>query len=286
MKKYKEFTITAEPFNAEILSSILWELEITGINEEVNCLKVFAEESTNLNPDIIGSFLKKLQNEKLLFNFTVVENILEEKNWNEEWEKSINVIEVSDKIIIKPTFRDYEAKPGQVIISIDPKMSFGTGEHSTTKLMLHFVEKYVKEGMKVLDVGSGTGILAIAAIKLGAVSAIAVDNDEWCLGNGKENCELNKVTDKIDVRLGVVQDIPDKDFDLILANIQKNVLIEISTELVNRMAERGMLILSGLLDSDENDIKEEYERLELNMIDKLQMGEWIAVVFVKEVHKS
>ena len=286
MKKYKEFTITAEPFNAEILSSILWELEITGINEEVNCLKVFADESTNLNPDIIGSFLKKLQNERLLFSFAVEENIVEEKNWNEEWEKSINVIEVSDKIIIKPTFRDYEAKPGQVIISIDPKMSFGTGEHSTTKLMLQFVEKYVKKGMKVLDVGSGTGILAIAAIKLGAVSAIAVDNDEWCLGNGKENCELNKVTDKIDVRLGVVQDIPDKDYDLILANIQKNVLIEISTELVNRMAGRGMLILSGLLDSDVNDIKEEYERLELNMIDKQQMGEWIAIAFVKESHRS
>jgi ribosomal protein L11 methyltransferase len=286
MKKYKEFTITAEPFNAEILSSILWELEITGINEEVNCLKVFADESTNLNPDIIGSFLKKLQNERLLFSFAVEENIVEEKNWNEEWEKSINVIEVSDKIIIKPTFRDYEAKPGQVIISIDPKMSFGTGEHSTTKLMLQFVEKYVKKGMKVLDVGSGTGILAIAAIKLGAVSAIAVDNDEWCLGNGKENCELNKVADKIDVRLGVVQDIPDKDYDLILANIQKNVLIEISTELVNRMAGRGMLILSGLLDSDVNDIKEEYERLELNMIDKQQMGEWIAVVFGKKAHKS
>ena len=286
MKKYREFTITAEPFNAEILSSILWELEITGINEEVNCLKVFADESTNLNPDIISSFLRKLQNEKLLFNFTVEEKILEEKNWNEEWERSINVIEISDKIIIKPTFRNYEEKSGQVIISIDPKMSFGTGEHSTTKLMLHFVEKYVKDGMKVLDVGSGTGILAIASIKLGAKSAIAVDNDEWCLGNGKENCELNKVSDKIDVRLGLVQDIPDKDFDLILANIQKNVLIEISSEVANHLAEKGKLVLSGLLGSDENDIKEVYEKFGLKMIDRQQMGEWIAVVFGKEVTKD
>ena len=281
MKKYKEFTITAEPFNSEILSSILWELEITGINEEVGCLKVFAEEDSNLTPEKISSFLKKLQNEKLLFNFTVEENVLEEKNWNEEWERSINVIEVSDRIVIKPTFREYYAKPGQIVISIDPKMSFGTGEHQTTKLMLQLIEKYVEPGMRILDVGSGTGVLAIAAVKLGAASAVAVDNDEWCFSNGKESCELNKVSDKIDVRLGVVQNVSEKDFDIILANIQKNVLMEISKELVNRLSGNGKLVLSGLLQYDESDIKEEYEKLRLKFIDKQDMGEWIAVVFEK-----
>lgn len=280
MKKYyKEFTITAEPFNVEILSSILWELEITGINEEVGCLKVFADEGSDLTPEKISSFLNKLQDEKLLFNYTVEENVLEEKNWNEEWERSINVIEVSDRIVIKPTFRNYDAKPGQIIISIDPKMSFGTGEHQTTKLMLLFIEKYVKPGMRVLDVGSGTGVLAIAATKLGAASAVAVDNDEWCLNNGKENCELNNVADKVDISLGVVQDISEKDFDFVLANIQKNILMEISDELVNRLSGKGMLILSGLLESDESDIKQEYGKLGLKIIDKQQMGEWIAVVF-------
>ena len=280
-KSYKEFTITAEPFNVEILSSILWELEITGINEEVGCLKVFADEGSDLTPEKISSFLNKLQDEKLLFNYTVEENVLEEKNWNEEWERSINVIEVSDRIVIKPTFRNYDAKPGQIIISIDPKMSFGTGEHQTTKLMLQLIEKYVEPGMRILDVGSGTGVLAIAAVKLGAASAVAVDNDEWCFSNGKESCELNKVSDKIDVRLGVVQNVSEKDFDIILANIQKNVLLEISKELVNRLSGNGKLILSGLLQSDESDIKEEYEKLRLKFIDKQDMGEWIAVVFEK-----
>jgi len=279
VKNYKEFTITAEPFNAEILSSVLWEMEISGINEEVNCLKVFADIDSNINVDTISVYFKKLQDEKLLFNFNIEENILEEKNWNEEWEKNVNAIEISDNLVIKPTFREYEERPGQLIVTIDPKMSFGTGEHQTTKLVLRFVEKYITDGAKVLDVGSGTGVLAITAVKLGAKSAVAVDNDEWCLNNGNENCELNGVADKVDVKLGLVQDIKDSDFDLVLANIQKNILIEISEELKNRLSGNGILILSGLLASDETDIKTEYQKFGLKLIEKDQMGEWIALVF-------
>jgi ribosomal protein L11 methyltransferase len=279
VKNYKEFTITAEPFNAEILSSVLWEMEISGINEEVNCLKVFGDIDSNINVDTISVYFKKLQDEKLLFNFNIEENILEEKNWNEEWEKSVNAIEISDNLVIKPTFREYEERPGQLIVTIDPKMSFGTGEHQTTKLVLRFVEKYITDGAKVLDVGSGTGVLAITAVKLGAKSAVAVDNDEWCLNNGNENCELNGVADKVDVKLGLVQDIKDSDFDLVLANIQKNILIEISEELKNRLSGNGILILSGLLASDETDIKTEYQKFGLKLIEKDQMGEWIALVF-------
>ncbi len=114
---------------------------------------------------------------------------------------------------------------------------------------------------------------------MGAASAVAVDNDEWCFQNGKENCELNTISDKVEVKLGLVEDIAEKDFDLVLANIQKNELLEISQELVNRLSGNGMLVLSGLLESDENDIKAEYEKLGLTMIDKQQMDEWIAVAF-------
>lgn len=279
MKNYKEFTITAEPFNAEVLSSILWELEISGINEEVNCLKVFADIDSSVTVDLISLMLSRLKDEKLVFNFTVEMNVLEEKNWNEDWEKSVNVIEISDRLVIKPTFREYVPTHDQLIITIDPKMSFGTGEHQTTKLVLRFVEKYIKKGVAVLDVGSGTGVLAIASVKLGAKSAVAVDNDEWCLDNGKENCGLNNVGNAVDVRLGVVQDVQEKNFGLVLANIQKNILMEISSELKNRLDREGVLILSGLLVSDEEDIVKEYEKLGLKMIDMDKMGEWIALVF-------
>ena len=280
MKYYKEYTVTAEPFIAEIISSILWELEITGINEEVNCLKVFASENSAVNVKEISKLLSRLVSEKMIFNFNVEENLLEEKNWNEEWEKSIKVTEVSDKIVIKPTFRDYNAKPGQIVITIDPKMSFGTGDHQTTKLVLQFLEDKVKTGMNVLDVGSGTSILGIACIKLGAEKVIAIDNDEWCFSNGKENCELNSVTKKVDVRLGEIKGIVEKNFDLIIANIQKNILIDIAGEIKDRIKNGGIIILSGLLFTDEDDILKKYTSLGFTFLDKKSLDEWIALSFV------
>jgi ribosomal protein L11 methyltransferase len=134
--------------------------------------------------------------------------------------------------------------------------------------------------MKVLDVGSGTSILGIACIKLGAENVIAIDNDEWCFSNGKENCELNSVTKKVDVRLGEIKDIAEKKFDLITANIQKNVLVEIAGELKKRINKGGILILSGLLFTDENDILKTYTGLGFTFQEKKSLDEWIALSFV------
>ncbi len=279
MKHYKEFTITAEPFNPELISGLMWELDISGVNEEVNCLKIFAAEDSNVRTEDIKLLLQRLVEEKMLFKFSVEEFYIEDKNWNEEWEKSVNVIEVSDRLVIKPSFRNYTAKPGQIIITIDPKMSFGTGEHQTTKLVLQLLEKYVKKEMKMLDVGSGTGVLAIAAVKLGVSSAVAVDNDEWCFGNAIENCEVNSAAAQIEVKLGEIKNVQGNNFDLITANIQKNILLDIASEIKEKLKPGGILILSGLLFSDENDIMIKYSSLGFQFVEKKSLDEWIAMVF-------
>jgi ribosomal protein L11 methyltransferase len=281
MKKYKDYTITADPFIPEIISSILWQLDITGVNEEVNCIKAFADENSSVTSDAVSELMQKLVEQRLLRSFNVEENILEEKNWNEEWEKSINVIHVSDKIVIKPTFREYEAKGNEIVITIDPKMSFGTGEHQTTKLVLQLLEKYVQKDIKVLDIGSGTAVLSIASVKLGASSAVAVDNDEWCFENGKENCFLNNVEGQVLVKMGELKDVAENDFDLITANIQKNVLLNIAEEIKFHLKEKGRVILSGLLYIDEKDIMAKYASHGFKLIEKLQMDEWIALVLEK-----
>ena len=280
MKKYKEFLITAEPFNSELLSGVLWESNITGINEEVNCIKVFTDDLSLTLEELKGR-LQSLKNEKLLYSFTIEENVYENKNWNEEWEQSINVIHVTDKIVIKPTFRNYNAEPGQIVLIIDPKMSFGTGEHQTTKLVLMLLEKYVASGARVLDVGSGSGILSIASVKLGAWHAVAVDIDDWCLDNAIENSKLNNVSDSTEVIQGEITEIKETDFDLILANIQKNILIEIAPEIYNRLKPGGKVILSGLLDYDKADIKTEFTELGLKFLEIKSMDTWIALVFQK-----
>ena len=280
MKKYKEFLITAEPFNSDLLSGVLWESNISGINEEVNCIKVFTDD-LSLSLDELKDRLQKLKNQNLLFSFTIEENVFENKNWNEEWEQSINVIHVSDKIVIKPTFRDYDAKPGQIVLTIDPKMSFGTGEHQTTKLVLMLLEKYTKNGARVLDVGSGSGILAITSVKLGARHATAIDIDEWCYDNAVENSKLNNVSESIKVIQGEISDIKEMDFELILANIQKNILLEIAPEIYNRLKPGGIIILSGLLDYDEGDIKNDFTALGLKFLEIKSLDSWIALVFQK-----
>lgn len=277
-KSYKEYIVTAEPFNVEVLSSILWQLSIDGINEEVNCLKVFAKDE-NVTLQSIEEELSHLKENNLLREFSVQENFIVEKNWNEEWEKSREVVHVSDTIVIKPTFKEYASNPNEIVLTLDPKMSFGTGDHQTTKICLMFIEKYLKPGIKVLDAGSGTAILGIAAAKLGAEKVIAFDIDEWCYENGIENTKLNDVSDIVEIRKCELKEIAEKDFDLIIANIQKNILLELVEGFKQRIANNCILILSGLLEMDRDAINQKYCLNGFEEINFLQMDDWIGVVF-------
>jgi len=280
MKSYKEFIITTEPFNVEILSSILWELNIDGINEEVNCLKVFAQDE-NVTVQAIEDELKHLQENKLLREFSVQENYIVEKNWNEEWEKSREVVHVTDKIVIKPTFKEYDAKNNEIVLTLDPKMSFGTGDHQTTQICLKFIEEYLKPGMKVLDAGSGTAILGIAAAKLGAEKVIAFDIDDWCYDNGIENTQLNDVQKKVEIRKCELKEITEKEFDLVIANIQKNILLELAEGFESRIKQNGILILSGLLEMDREAINFKFFEIGFSEIDYFKLDDWIGIVLRK-----
>jgi ribosomal protein L11 methyltransferase len=281
MKTHKQFNIYTTPFNADLLSGLLWQLNIEGINEYDNYLSVFANEESNVTNYKIKNLLSKIKNENLIETFKIDESNVEEENWNEEWEKKINVIKVTDKIIIKPTFRKYEPKKDQLVITIDPKMSFGTGEHETTRLVLQLLDKYIDSVKTVLDVGSGTGVLGIAASLLGAEHVVGIDNDEWCIENGNENLELNGVQSKVEIRLAEIKDVNDNPFDLIVANINKHILLDIAESIYTLTKQSGKIILSGLLYSDRDDIVKLYTSFGLLLLEEKQLGEWIALVFKK-----
>lgn len=285
MKNFLSYKIYTQPFDPDLIAGLMWEFNITGLTEETDHIKIFCEENTNINIQTIENSLKELKANNIITSFKVDMESLEDKNWNELWEKSREVIRVSDRIVIKPTFKEYSAKPNEIVLTIDPKMSFGTGEHQTTKLILRLLENYVKPGMKVLDVGSGTGILAITSVKLGASKAVAVDFDEICLENCKENCVLNGVENSVEIITGEIGYVKEKDFDLILANIQKNVLLEIAEKIRSRLKRNGILILSGLLDSDQDEIEKKYHSLGFDILQIEKMSEWIAVVFMAHKNK-
>jgi len=279
MKTFKKFIIITEPTNNDLVSGLLWQLDIDGINESDNAVVAFVNSSKNISRDDIGNILKEMIDERLIESFYIQEETLEDKNWNEEYEKNVRVIEVTEKIVIKPSFKEYISKPGQIIITIDPKMSFGTGEHATTQLVLQLIEKYIHGSEKVLDVGSGTAVLGISTVLLGAASALCIDNDEWCVLNGNENVKANSLSSKVEIRLAEIKQIEEKEFDLIVANINKHILLDIADEIKNKIGKNGVIILSGLLIIDENDIAEKYTRLQFKLIEKITIDEWCALVF-------
>ena len=142
-----------------------------------------------------------------------------------------------------------------------------------------FIDKYLKPGIKVLDAGSGTAILAIAAAKLQAKNVIAFDIDEWCYDNGIENVQLNNAVDNVEIRKCELNDITDKDFDLIIANIQKNILLDLADGFKERIKPNGILILSGLLQIDREQIVKVYSDLGFKEVDYMKLEDWIGIVF-------
>jgi ribosomal protein L11 methyltransferase len=205
-----------------------------------------------------------------------------QQNWNRQWERSIGIIEPAPGILVKPSWQRLRKKDrGKIVLHIDPKMSFGTGHHETTRLCLRLLHDYVRPNMSVLDFGSGTGILAIAAIKLGARGAVAVDHDEWTIPNIKENLKRNRVSKKIKVVLGDISSIGRGRFDLIVANVDLPTISNVLPQFFRRLHNGGLLILSGLLTTDLLALHQHIGSSGLAPLEVVEDNEWSAITLVR-----
>jgi ribosomal protein L11 methyltransferase len=205
-------------------------------------------------------------------------SVIHEENWNTKWEKQTGIVEATSHIIIKPSWKKLPKRHlKKVILHIDPKMSFGTGHHETTRLSLSLLERFLEPEMKVLDFGTGTGVLGIACIKLGAHSVFAIDNDEWSIENTKENVKRNGVHKRITVRLGSVSIIPRRNFDLIVANIDFRTISRFISSLTSRTRKQGIIILSGILTIDMPVLLKLFAKNALVPIERVNENEWTAV---------
>ncbi len=212
------------------------------------------------------------------FTITFQQKEIEQVNWNAEWEKNFDPIEVGETCVVRAPFHENYGRDYEIVI--EPKMSFGTGHHETTYMMLRYLLEENLAGKKVLDMGCGTAVLAILAEKRGATQIDAIDIDEWCVENSQENAQRNGC-ERIQVYLGDSTKIsPNAEYDLIIANINRNILLADMPVYVSALKKEGSLLLSGFYQEDLDIIKDACNNEGLRFVDNKLKNNWIAAKFV------
>ena len=202
---------------------------------------------------------------------------IEQTNWNAEWEKNFNPIVVDDSCTVRAPFHEQSNTTYDIVI--EPKMSFGTGHHETTHMMIQHILKNDFKNKSVLDMGCGTGVLAILAEKRGAKPIDAIDIDNWCYLNSIENVERNKC-EYITVHEGDSSLLKNKKYDIIIANINRNILLKDMEIYASSLNKKGMLFLSGFYNSDIPIIETECEKYMLKLDEKLERNKWVSLKFL------
>jgi len=207
--------------------------------------------------------------------------VVAESDWANAWKEHYHVVHLGERFVIKPSWRDYAAKPNEIVIELDPGMAFGTGLHPTTQMCLAALEKYLQPKMSVLDLGTGSGILAIGAAKLGAGSIVAVDNDPLSVKAAHENVKANHVEAITRVELGSLAEAAANEatYDLIVVNILARVIIQLCEQNLGRVVRSGGLaIFAGLIDTQEFGVREALASQGLRVIDRLQDKDWVCLI--------
>ncbi len=281
-EKYWQLRITTDQPVNDLIVGFLSNVGAEGFVEETNELSCYFADR-KWNPSFrtdVNEFLNSLKKQGKVETFTTEVTEIRNQDWNRQWEDTIVPVEVTDNVAIKPSWKEYDG-PARIVIEIDPKMSFGTGHHETTRMMIRLLEKFMKGGEKVLDIGTGTGVLAIAAVKLGAERCCAIDNDEWSIENARENIKKNRVENKIELLKGELTSMSGSAFDLVVANLNRNTLLYIRNEIFEKCSKGGFLLLSGVLTLDEGDIVSHYVERGFTAVETMHEAEWSALAFKK-----
>ncbi|MFL5746237.1 MAG: 50S ribosomal protein L11 methyltransferase [Niastella sp.] len=254
----------------EILVAQLNELGYEGFEEGLNYISGYIPEDQYNETDTANLITGT--------ETTITKEVIAPRNWNAEWEQNFQPVIIADFCGIRAHF--HEPLQGvQHEIIITPKMSFGTGHHATTHLMIQSMQQLSFDGKNVLDFGTGTGVLAILAERLGAASITAIDNDEWSINNAAENIALNHCSN---ITLSQADSLQmSTEFDIILANINKHVLIANMAEIKQHLILDGVVIMSGLLAGDRPDIEKCALNNGLSVVDCKMRGDWMCLLFKK-----
>ena len=271
---YLEFRFLIEPLQpaSEILIAELGYLGFESFVENEDGVTAYIPKEEYEEDLLAGVHI--LQSEEFEITYSCDE--IEQVNWNEEWEKNFSPILVDDKCSVRAPFHPQPDVEFDIVI--EPKMSFGTGHHATTHMMIQHILKNEWEGKTVLDMGCGTGVLAILTALKGAKAVDAIDIDNWCYQNTLENIERNSV-DYIQVDEGGAELLEGRKFDVILANINRNILLRDLPVYVESLNEGGDIYLSGFYSEDIPLIQKKCEELKLRYVEHFERNNWVAVKF-------
>ncbi len=255
---------------AEMLIAELSEAGYEGFEEGENLLKAFISAGIFDK----AATLEIARNHATLFK----ELVIGETNWNAVWESNFQPVVVDDFVMVRADFHE-PARGVEVEIIITPKMSFGTGHHATTFMMIQAMREIDFRGKAVLDFGTGTGVLAILAEKLGAKRIVAIDNDEWSISNAAENIQRNDCN-LIELKKAGTALLPES-FDIILANINKNIILDNFSHLTDQARKGGTIVLSGLLEEDEEEISHIGNEQLLVFATGKKKDNWLCLKFIR-----
>ena len=262
------------------LNAIYGELldeEIIKKDKTHAAVSVYLSEDKNV-PEIIASLKSKFAGLDIKTDIQTIG--LKEEDWAECWKKYYKPLRIGKNIIIVPAWEDYNAEESDIIVKIDPGMAFGTGTHETTALCAELIEKYMPKGKKVLDVGTGSGILAIIASKLGAKEVDALDIDPNAVKSAQENCLANNVSNVTCRQSDLIRAVTGK-YDFISANIVADIIIRMSENVGDFLNPGGMLIVSGIIEAQAEQVYRAIISKGFDLMEKLDKNDWNAFAFVK-----
>ena len=270
-------TVRVTPDQLELAELRLWELGATGLEERDQ--GTIVREPVDGEVVVYAAFENEATARRALGEMSADYEAdivyVPHENWATEWRRGFGTQRIGKRLLLRPSWEPVEGEPGDVVLTIDPEHAFGSGDHETTRLVLGFLDARVKGGERVLDVGCGSGILSIAAIRLGAASSVAIDIEQDAAVVTERNAALNGVAERITASTMPLDTI-EGTYDLVLANIETRVLVHMPDALQARMAPGALLVLSGILRKERDELLAAYRSMEVDEL--VEEGEWCAVV--------
>ena len=257
----------------EIAHIDLIDKELLAKNREESVIHIYL--SPEARPDEALAFLQ----ERLTaagIPFTLSTGSVKESDWADNWKQFFKVTEIGERLVIRPTWEEYTSDGDRTVLSIDPGAAFGTGTHATTRICLELLEKYIKDGDRMLDVGCGSGILSIAALLLGAKQAVGVDIDPLAVKVAGENAALNHVDDRAEYICGNLADRVEGKYNLICANIVADIVMALTPDTGRFLAEDGVFICSGIIDLRGAEVEDCLRQNGFEILEMVERENWRA----------